>query len=401
MKCSIVCLLLAALSLIAVPVVASAPPGGTGWLTVNCNVDGASVYLDGTYKGTTTGGSLDIENGAYAGSYTVSKTGYYDASGNINYVPGGDPNLEITVTLEPKPTGSGKGWFTVYCNVDGATVAFNGVTKGTISGGSFTQEVSTTGTPYTSYSVSRSGYLTYSGSIAEMPADGQTVSLYATLNPVPTTSPTTIMTPVGGDQGWYQVSCNVNGAFVYFDSDYKGEISGGSLTVPVYSTGTPYKTWRVEKGGYVTATGSLPAAPAKGQTVNVYVTLNPVSTPTPYPTATEAPLGSEHGWIAVHTNVDGATVTLGGYDMGITRNGVLKIQVSTTGTPYSTFTVSKAGYATVTGTIPRNPTAGETVDVYATLTEEPVPVPTTQSPLPLSVIAAGLIGAIALMRIRE
>jgi len=381
---------------------ASAPIGGTGWLTINCNVDGASVYLDGTYKGLISGGSLDIENGAYAGTYTVSKEGYYDATGDINYVPGGEANLEKTVSLTPKPTGSGKGWITVYCNVDGASVAFNGVTKGTISGGSFTQEVSTTGTPYTSYSVSKSGYVTYSDSIAEMPADGQTVSLYATLNKIATTVPTTSPTLIGGDTGFYQVTCNVNGASVYFDSSYQGQISGGSLTVPVYLTGTPYKTYRVEKSGYVTAAGSMPSLPAKDRTVTLYVSLSPAATQTatPLPTATDAPLGSEHGWIAVHTNVDGATVTLGGYDMGVTRNGVLKVQVSTTGTPYSAFTVSKTGYATVTGTIPRNPSAGETVDVYATLTEEqPTPVPTTQSPVSLPVIAAGLLGAMAVMRI--
>jgi len=394
MKRLILCLVLVALSFGVVPALASAPVGGTGWLTITCNVDGASVYLDGSYKGAIAGGSLDIENGAYASTYSVTKDGYYDATGEINYVPGGEANLEKTVTLTPKPTGSGKGWFTVYCNVDGASVAFDGVTKGTIAGGSFTQEVSTTGTPYTSYSVSKSGYVTDSGSISGMPADGQTVSLYATLNPVPTTSPTLI----GGSTGFYQVTCNVNGASVYFDSSYQGEIADNSLTVPVYLTGTPYKTYRVEKSGYVTATGSMPSRPAKDKTVTFAVTLGPVTTQTatPLPTTIE-PLGSEHGWIAVHTNVDGATVTLGGYDMGTTRNGVLKVQVSTTGTPYSEFTVSKAGYTTVTGTIPRNPSAGETVDVYATLSEEQ-PAPTTQSPVLIPTIAAGLVGAMVVLR---
>lgn len=393
------CLILAMLWLCSAPVMASAPIGGTGWLTVNCNVDGASVYVDGSYKGMISGGSLDIENGAYGSTYTVSKDGYYDVTGDINYVPGGEANLEITVTLTPKPAGSGKGWFTVYCNIEGATVAFNGVTKGTIAGGSFTQEVSTTGTPYTSYTVSKTGYVTHSGSISEMPADGQTVSLYATLSPVPTPVPTLI----GGDTGFYQVTCNVNGASVYFDSSYQGQISGNSLTVPVYLTGTPYKTYRVEKSGYVTASGSMPALPTKDRTTTFHVTLVPVTTqtPTPVPT-TEAPLGSEHGWIAVHTNVDGATVTLAGYDMGTTKNGVLKIRVSTTGTPYSTFTVSKPGYVTVTGTIPRNPSVGETVDVYATLSaEQPTPIPTTQSPVSLPLVAAGLVGALALVAARR
>ena len=394
------CLLVLAFCLYILPVTASAPPGGVGWLTIYCNEDGASVYLDNTLKGTISGGSLDIPDGAYATSYTVRKDGFYDTGGNINYVPGGDPNLEITVGLTAKPAGSGRGWFTVHSNVDGASVAFNGVTKGTISGGVFTLEVPTTGTPYTSYSVSKSGYVTYTESIG-MPSDGQTIDLYATLNPVPVTAPTTVpttaATPIGGDVGWYAVSSNVNGASVYFDSGYKGTISGGTLSVPVYSTGTPYTTYRVEKSGYVTATGPLPAAPAKGQTVTVRVTLSPVGTqaPTVLPTTTAAPPGSGQGYIAIHANVDGATVTVGSYTVGTIQNGVLRVPVSTTGTPYSAFTVSEAGYTTTTGTVPRQPSVGETVDIYVTLTaEQTTAVPTTKSPVSPPIILTGILGAV-------
>lgn len=128
-------LLLVALYLGAGPVSATALNGGSGWLTINCDTDGASVYLDGTYKGVISGESLDIADGAYASTYTLKKDGYYDASGEVNYAPGSDSNLEITVTLSPKPVGSGKGWINVYCNVNGASVAFDGVTKGMIIGG--------------------------------------------------------------------------------------------------------------------------------------------------------------------------------------------------------------------------------------------------------------------------
>jgi hypothetical protein len=405
MKRLLLCLILTGLCLAAVPAMATAPIGGEGWLTISCEEDGASVYLDDTYKGTISGGSLDIANGVAASTYTVKKAGFYDASGDINYVPGGSANLEITVSLTPKPTGSGNGWITVYCNVDGASVALNGVTKGTISGGAFTQEVSTTGTPYTTYKVSRSGYVTYSGTIDAMPADGETISLYATLNPVPTTTqPTTASTLIGGDAGWYTVSCNVNGASVSFDSTYKGVITNGVLTVPVYSTGTPYSIYRVEKSGYVTASGTLPSAPAKGQTVSVPVLLSPAATQiiTPLPATTASPAGSGTGYIAVHANVDGATVTIASYPAGVIRNGVLKIPVSTTGTPFSEFTVAKAGYVTTTGTVPRQPAAGETVDIYVTLNpEQTTPVPTTQSPLSLPIVIAGIIGAILVMGARR
>lgn len=409
MRHVLLCLIILAFCLCAAPVTASAPPGGEGWLTINCDVDGASVYLDNTMKGTISGGSFDIENGVYSSTYSVKKDGYYDAGGNIEYVPGGEPNLEITVSLTPKPVGSGKGWFTVHCNVDGASVAFNGVTKGTISSGIFSQEVSTTGTPYTKLTVSKSGYVTYSESISTMPSDDETINLYATLNPtptaVPTTKPTTATTLIGGDVGWYAVSCNVNGASVYFDSGYKGEISGGTLSVPVYSTGTPYTTYRVEKSGYVTATGTLPAAPAKGQTVTVRATLSPAvtQTHTVQPTASAAPPGSGQGYIAIHANVGGATVTMGTYMAGITKtDGLLTVPVSTTGTPFSEFTVSKSGYTTATGTVPRQPAAGETVDIYVTLTaEKTTPVPTTQSPVSLPIILTGILVTVLILHIRR
>jgi hypothetical protein len=44
---------------------------------------------------------------------------------------------------------------------------------------------------------------------------------------------------IGGDEGWITINCNVNGATVSFDGEYKGIINGGSLTVPVFTTGTP------------------------------------------------------------------------------------------------------------------------------------------------------------------
>ncbi|MDD4252234.1 MAG: PEGA domain-containing protein, partial [Methanoculleus horonobensis] len=83
---------------------------------------------------------------------------------------------------------------------------------------------------------------------------------------------------LGGDEGWYRVHCNVDGADVYFDGQYKGTTYGGALDVPVYTTGSPYNTFRVEKSGYQSYTGSLASDPAAGETVDVYATLQPVET---------------------------------------------------------------------------------------------------------------------------
>jgi len=379
-------------------VTASAPAGGQGWLTINCNVDGASVSVDNSYKGVISSGYLDIENGAYGSSYTVEKDGYYPATGNINYVPGGDSNLEITVSLTPKPAGSGKGWITVHCDVDGASVAFNGARKGTITGGVYTLEVSTTGTPYTTYTVSKSGYYSSTGSVT-MPSDDQTVDLYPTLNLIPvtavttTSAPATISTTIGGSTGYYTIHCSVNGASVSFDNTYKGVISNGQLSVPVYTTGTPYSQYSVSADGYVTVTGPLSSVPAAGQTRDIYVTLYPVVA-----TTTAAPVGSGTGTYAVNCNVDGAKVYFDDTYQGVISNGVLYDSVSTTATPFSTYRVEKAGYVSASGAITQHPAGGEIVTIPVTLTKSavtatPTSVPTTKSPLPAVVTLGALLGA--------
>jgi hypothetical protein len=140
--------------------------------------------------------------------------------------------------------------------------------------------------------VSKDGYTTYSASLDGVPAAGETIDLYATLNPTVPATPVVI----GGNQGWYKVNCNVDGAQVTFDNDVKGVITQGSLTVPVYTTGTPYQTYSVSAPGYVTYTSTVTQFPAKGETINLYATLNPQPTPVP---ATKSPLPLEISCAAV------------------------------------------------------------------------------------------------------
>jgi hypothetical protein len=110
----------------------------------------------------------------------------------------------------------------------------------------------------------------------------------------PTTLPTTEVTTtiptqsIGGDQGWINVNCNVDGATVYFDGTVEGTIAGGVLTVAVYSTSSPIQMITVSMPGYTTWTGNAPPMPSPGQQVAVYATLNPLTTipttiPTPFP----------------------------------------------------------------------------------------------------------------------
>ncbi len=185
--------------------------------------------------------------------------------------------------------------------------------------------------------------------------------------------PVSAQPPVGGDNGWYAVNCNIDGAQVYFDNQYQGEIQGGVLYVAVYTTGTPYQTFRVEKDGYITHYGDVTSVPGKGDVFDLYATLNPVQTP--------GPIGGDVGWYTVHSNVDGATVQFDNDVKGVTSQGILSVQVYVTGTPYSTYTVTKEGYQPYTGAITQYPGKGETVDLYVTMNPAPTPVPTQKSPL--------------------
>ena len=67
--------------------------------------------------------------------------------------------------------------------------------------------------------------------------------------------------PIGGDIGYYLVHCNVDGAHVFLDSDFKGLIENGTLLVQKYVTGSPYHNLTVEKEGYRTFTEPITVHP--------------------------------------------------------------------------------------------------------------------------------------------
>jgi hypothetical protein len=109
---------------------------------------------------------------------------------------------------------------------------------------------------------------------------------------------------IGGGEGWIRIDCNVNGASASFNGEYKGVISGGSLTVPVYTTGTPYSSFTVSMPGFTTWSGGL-SMPAEGQTVTYTAVLNPIVTPTTSPPV-------RYGSISVESSPAGADIYLDG-----------------------------------------------------------------------------------------
>ncbi|MCX6685781.1 MAG: PEGA domain-containing protein, partial [Methanoregula sp.] len=140
-------------------------------------------------------------------------------------IPVTAPTTESTITITPKPIGGGKGWIDTYCNVDGATVSFDGSTQGTIAGGVLSVGVSPSGTPVLTITVSKGGYTSWSGSLSHMPADQEHVAVYATINPLPTPpSP-----PVPPQNGAIYAQSSPGGAAIYLNGVFYGY---AQLTIP-------------------------------------------------------------------------------------------------------------------------------------------------------------------------
>ncbi len=103
--------------------------------------------------------------------------------------------------------------------------------------------------------------------------------------------------------GGFLVYANVDGAGVYMDDVYKGNIIQGALFIPVY-TYSPYKTFSVRKDGYTAFTGSVPRIPAAGEVVSLHASLTPLEPP-------------EIGSLYVTSSPPGAKVYVNGIFKGV------------------------------------------------------------------------------------
>jgi hypothetical protein len=170
------------------------------------------------------------------------------------------PTTEIPTTS--MTIGGGKGWIDVYCNVDGGTVYFDGTPEGTIAGGILSVEVSVTGTPVKTITVTKSGYTTWTGELSHMPENDAHVAVYSTLNPVVTTQ--TTVTPVS--PGSIYAQSNPAGAAIYMN----GVLQGYSpISMPDLAPGT--YSMKATLSGYTPDTTLIQVY--SGQTASYYPTL--------------------------------------------------------------------------------------------------------------------------------
>jgi PEGA domain len=217
--------------------------------------------------------------------------------------PTTEPTITITIpTVEPTAVGGGKGYIDTYANVDGASVAFDGSYQCTIAQGICTVGVSPSGTPVRTVTVAKTGYTTWSGSLSHMPADGEHVAVYSTLNPVPTETIT--IGPV--QTGVIYAQSSPAGAGIYMNGNFYGY---APITIPNLAPGS--YSMRASLSGYTTDTQIINVY--AGQTATYYPTLQP-SPPPPRSTGTVKVSSSpDHALIYVDGNYQGKaplTITL-------------------------------------------------------------------------------------------
>lgn len=106
------------------------------------------------------------------------------------------------------PLGGSTGWYRVHCNVEGASVFFDGIYQGKICHGSLLVRVYMTGTPFRSYSVMKPEYETSEGSLADIPVRGIITDIFVELKPLVQENPGAS----GGDAGGSIEPCQTPGS---------------------------------------------------------------------------------------------------------------------------------------------------------------------------------------------
>lgn len=164
--------------------------------------------------------------------------------------------------------------------------------------------------------------------------------------------------PIGGEEGYYAISSTPSGAMASVDGTNVGLTP---TTATVYVTGTPGHTIMVTMDGYQPWSQYYQGNPPAGGTVTVNAKLYPIPVTLP---ATPMP-GEEKGYYSIQSSPTGASVTFDSKYVGTTP---VTVDVSTTGTPGHTIVVSATGYQTWSQQVAGNPAAGQTVNIFASLT---------------------------------
>jgi PKD repeat protein len=243
------------------------PPGTLGSISAQSSPAGATIYVNGVSYGTSPRTINNLLPGTYSVMAYLSR--YSADTRTVTVTPGQTTGYSPVLQALPNPANTGA--IFAQSTPDGAAIYLNGVYQGVspvtltdLAPGTYTLKATLSG---------------YADDVQRITTSAGRVSFYT---PEFYPSPQ----PVGSGQGLIAVYANVNGAPVYFDNAYEGNITSGVLYVTVSTTGTPVQTVRVESTGYIPYTTTLTQWPGNGETVKVQATL----VPAPVPTTTKSPL---------------------------------------------------------------------------------------------------------------
>jgi hypothetical protein len=178
-----------------------------GWIEVQSNADGASVYFDGIYQGLTENGRLvvTVYMAIPVHTITVEKTGYTSAIGTPD-MPSAGETTRFYARLRPVTTQApaiSYGGLSFDTSPQGAAIYLNGYFRGTSP---FSLEQIKPGS-YTVEAVLK-GYKTYTTMVRISP--GMKTDVYCPLQ-------SDALSP-----NYVFITSNPTNAFVYVDSVYKG-----------------------------------------------------------------------------------------------------------------------------------------------------------------------------------
>ncbi|WP_165074851.1 PEGA domain-containing protein [Methanogenium sp. MK-MG] len=248
---------------------------------------------------------------------------------HVTMVPTAIPTTHVTTA----PVGSDRGWIRVNCNVNGAVVTFDASSTGcSIAQGFCDTGVVTTGTPYRTFTVRKSGYRTFTGPVTSWPANGKTVNLYATLKPIPTPS-----------YGNIRVISKPAGAIATIDG---GTWQRTPATFSSVRAGTSHNV-HITMSGYQSYGTSTYVTAGQTVTVNAYLTPNPQQT----------------GSLNINTVPEGGDIYLDGRFMAETPHLITNLVPGS-----HTLRLHKAGYDEYLQTVTVN--AGQQTPVTVTFTPQ-------------------------------
>ncbi|MDD1715410.1 MAG: PEGA domain-containing protein [Methanolinea sp.] len=161
----------------------------TGNILVSSVPDGASIYLDGNYRGITLKGNAFDIPGVTPGIHTVAlqKDGYQDYSTTVGTSAGGTST--VSAVLNPGSTPATTGSITVQSSPSGADVYVDNLYKGITP-----LTVTDVATGSRVVTLELSGYL--KGQYTIQVNAGQSVQVFGTLTPLPVTQSAPLSVPV-------------------------------------------------------------------------------------------------------------------------------------------------------------------------------------------------------------